>query len=295
MNFFRRFRETVIVGVLLALPFFFLHANLRDPAQATLVDRVVLRASAPIQWVATQAARGVTDVLEEYTYLVDVRADNERLRTENARLREDVARLETEARDNARLRDMLGLRDQLGGDQVFAEVIGKEVSANFRVVRIRVDRGERDRVREGMPVVTPEGLVGQIRRTFGRYADVQLVVDRESRVDIAVQRNGARGMLVGTGQDDRYLCRIQYLLRADEVRVGDVVETSGFGHRFPAHIVVGRVTHVTRRDFGLYQEAEVTPAVSFADFENVSVLLTGSREQLAQEAAGHRDEAAGDL
>lgn len=295
MNFFRRFRETVIVGILLALPFFFLHANLRDPAQATLVDRIVLRASAPLQWVATQAARGVTDVVEQYVYLVDVKQDNERLRVENARLREDVARLETEARDNGHLRELLGLRDQLGGEQVFAEVIGKEVSANFRVVRIRVDRGERDRVREGMPVVTPEGLVGQIRRTFGRYADVQLVVDRESRVDVAVQRNGARGMLVGTGQDDRYLCRIQYLLRADEVRVGDLVETSGFGHRFPAHIVVGRVAHVTRRDFGLYQEAEVTPAVAFGEFENVSVLLTGSREQLAQEAAGHRDEAAGDL
>lgn len=284
----------MIVGVLLALPFFFLHANLRDPGQATLVDRVILRASAPIQWVATQSAHGVTDVLEEYVYLVDVKSDNERLRAENARLRQDVDRLQTESRENARLHDLLGLRDQLGGEQVFAQVIGKEVSANFRVMRVRVDRGERDRVREGMPVVSPDGLVGQIRRTFGRYADVQLVVDRESRVDVAIERNGARGMLVGTGQDDRYLCRIQYLLRVDEVRVGDPVYTSGFGHRFPAHILVGRVSHVTRREFGLYQEAEVTPAVSFADLDGVSVLLVGSREQIAQEAAGaHGD--SGDL
>jgi len=153
------------------------------------------------------------------------------------------------------------------------------------VMRIRLDRGERDRVRSGMPVLAAGGLVGQVRRSWGRYSDVLLTVDRTSAIDVVLQRNGARGMLRGTGDSDQYLCRIQYLLRADEVRVGDLVHTSGLGHRFPPNILVGRVSRVVRRDFGLYQEAEVTPAVNFSTLEEVLIMTAGSREQSVAESA----------
>ncbi len=278
MNFFRRFRDAAICVVLLAVPFFFLNANLKDPARVNVVDRLVLKASAPIQFVATQFARGVSIVWEDYVYLIDVERDNERLRYENARLRQDVARLPAMTRDNKRMRDMLQLRDDVGGDTLSALVIGKEVSPFFRVMRVRLDRGDRDRVRAGMPVVSADGLVGQVRRAWGRYSDVLLTVDRTSAIDVVIQRNGARGMLRGTGESDRYLCRLQYLLRADEVRVGDIVHTSGYGQRFPANIVVGRVTNVVRRSFGLFQEAEVVPAVSFSSLDDVLILTAGSRE-----------------
>ena len=49
MNFYRRFRDAAICVALLALPFFFLRANLRDPARATVVDKALLQISAPIQ------------------------------------------------------------------------------------------------------------------------------------------------------------------------------------------------------------------------------------------------------
>jgi len=292
VNFFRRFRDAVLVAALLAIPFFFLNANLKDPAKTNAVDRVVLQISAPLQWVSTQAARGVSAVIEEYVYLVDVGRENERLHYENARLSQENLRLQGEGQENRRLRDLLQMREQLGGEQLSAQVIGKEVSANFRVVRVRLDRGERDRVKPGMPVVAPEGLVGQVRRTWGRYSDVLLTVDRTSAIDVVLERNGARGMLRGTGESDRYLCRIQYLLRADEVRVGDQVFTSGLGHRFPPNILVGRVTNVVRRDFGLYQEAEVTPAANFSTLEAVSILTMGAREAGSQDGAGVRGDLA---
>jgi rod shape-determining protein MreC len=156
------------------------------------------------------------------------------------------------------------------------------------VVRVRIDRGERDLLRAGMPVVSSEGLVGQIRRTFGRYSDVLLTVDRTSAIDVVIDRTGARGMLRGTGESDRYMCRIQYLARTDEVEVGDEIYTSGLGQRFPSNILIGSVTKVTRQDFGLYQEVEVQPAVNFSALEEVLVLTAGSREQAVVE--GLRDE-----
>jgi rod shape-determining protein MreC len=281
VNFVRKFRDAAIVATLLAIPFFFLKANLTDPAQTTWLDELILKASSPIQYVTTEAARGVSDILEEYVYLVEVEEDNQTLHAENARLEQQVRELRREGEENVRLRELIALRETTPGETLSAQVIGKEVSNYFRVTRIRLDRGERDLVRAGMPVLSPHGLVGQIRRTWGRYSDVLLAVDRTSRIDVVVERTRARGMLVGTGDDNRYACRIEYLERTDEIEVGDEVFTSGLGQRFPAGVLVGTVTRVERQDFGLYQEAEVTPAVDFSDLDEVFVLTAGSREQVA--------------
>jgi rod shape-determining protein MreC len=277
MHLFRRFRDAVVCIVLLALPFFVLRANLNDPSKVNAVDGKILELSAPIQFGATQLAQGVSAVLQEYVYLVDVKRDNDRLRAENVRLHEDNYRLSNAATENRRLRRLLQLRDELRGNLLSAQVIGKEVSSYFRVTRVVLDRGERDHVRPGMPVLTADGLVGQVRRSFSRYADVLLTADKTSAIDVVVQRNGARGMLKGTGADDSYVCQLEQLSRDDDVKPGDVVVTSGLGQRFPASILVGHIKDVVKREYGLYQEATVTPAVNFSRLEEVLVLTAGSR------------------
>lgn len=289
MSYFRRFRDAAISVALLVIPFLFLSANLSDPADTSIIDDAFLQLSRPVQYLATETADAVSGVVEEYVYLVDVKRDNERLRLDAARLEEENRLLRTEARENQRLRDLLALRERLRGDTIAARVISKEISPYFRVVRLRLDRGARDRVRAGMPVVSSQGLVGQVRRTFGRHADVRLTVDRESAVDVIVQRTGARGVLRGTGESDRYAARIQYLQRDDEIEVGDEVYTSGLGRRFPASILVGRVSRVERAEFGLYQEVEVAPTVDFSALEEVLVLTEGARDT-SREDDGDREE-----
>jgi rod shape-determining protein MreC len=277
MHLYRRFRDAALCIVLLALPFFVLRANLKDPSRTNAFDRVILEASAPIQYGTTQFAQGVSALLQEYVYLVDVKHDNDRLRSENARLLDDNNRLATSATENRRLRRLLQLRDELRGNLLSAQVIGKEVSPYFRVTRVVLDRGERDHVRPGMPVLTADGLVGQIRRTYSKYADVLLTADKTSAIDVIVQRNGARGMLKGTGAEENYICQLEQLSRDDDVQPGDIVVTSGLGQRFPASILVGEIKEVTKREFGLYQEATVMPAVHFSRLEEVLVLTAGSR------------------
>lgn len=277
MHLYRRFRDAAICIVLLALPFFVLRANLKDPSRTNAFDRAILEASAPIQFGTTQFAQGVSALLQEYVYLVEVKRDNDRLRAENARLHEDNYRLASSATENRRLRRLLQLRDELRGNLLSAQVIGKEVSPYFRVTRVVLDRGDRDHVKHGMPVLTADGLVGQIRRTYSRYADVLLTADKTSAIDVVVQRNGARGMLKGTGAEDNYVCQLEQLSRDDDVQPGDVLVTSGLGQRFPASIMVGEIKEVVKREYGLYQEATVVPAVHFSRLEEVLILTAGSR------------------
>ena len=284
MHLYRRFRDAVVCIALLALPFFVLRANLADPSRVNALDRAILEFSAPIQYGTTQLAQGISSVLQEYVYLVEVKRDNDRLRAENARLREDNFRLSNAATENRRLRRLLQLRDELRGNLLSAQVIGKEVSPFFRVMRVRLDRGERAHVRAGMPVLTADGLVGQIRRVFSQYADVLLTADKDSAIDVIVQRNGARGMLKGTGAEDSYECTLEQLSRDDDVKPGDVIVTSGLGQRFPASILVGHIKAVVKREYGMYQEATVTPAVNFSRLEEVLVLTAGSRASGIAEA-----------
>lgn len=279
MSQFRRVRDAAIAILLLALPFFVLNANLREPGRENFYDGPILELSAPIQSLAASVAHAVSDVFDDYVFLIEVHEENDRLRARLARLDQEHEQLTAEALENRRLRSLLSLRERVGGQVIAAQVIGRDVSPFFRVTRVEVDRGERDHVREGMPVVSARGLVGQIRRTWGRYSDVLLAVDAGSAVDVIIQRTGSRGMLRGTGEDDRYMSRIEYLGRDDEVRVGDLVHTSGLGQRFPASILVGRITRIVRADSGMFQEVEVAPAVDFSTLDEVLVLEGGSRAE----------------
>lgn len=279
MSQFRRLRDAAIAIALLAVPFFVLNANLHEPGRDNWYDAPILQLSSPIQSLASGVAHAVSDFLDDYVFLVEVREENDRLRARLARLEAEHEVLTAEALENRRLRSLLSLRERLGGQVIAAQVIGRDVSPFFRVTRIEVDRGERDHVAAGMPVVSARGLVGQIRRPFGRYSDVLLAVDAGSAVDVIVQRTGARGMLRGTGEDERYMSRIEYLGRDDEVRVGDLVHTSGLGQRFPASILVGRITRIVRADSGMFQDVEVAPAVDFSTLDEVLVLTEGSRAE----------------
>jgi rod shape-determining protein MreC len=279
MNYFRTLRDGAICVVLLVLPFVVLNSSLKDPSNANALDRTVLELSGGVQWLASQAAYSFSGVFSDYVHLVDVHQESDRLRMDNSRLREEVRTLRVQADENRRLRDLLALRNRIQSETVTAEIIAKEFSRHFRVVRVRLDRGTRDRIQAHMPVVAADGLVGEVRNAAGHYADITLTVDRNSAVDIVIPRTGARGILRGTGDDARYLCQIEYLLRTDDVRVGDEIYTSGLGQRFPASILVGRVSKVTRRTFGLYQQAEVVPSVNFSELGEVLVLTSTVRPE----------------
>lgn len=280
MSAFKRYRDIGVVILLLAVPFFFLRANVRKRDELNALDRVLLRISAPIEFVAARAARGVSNAWEDYVYLVAVRRDNERLAYENARLRETVHRLEQHQVENRELRRLLQLREQLPGDPVSAQVIGKDFTEFFRVTRIVLDRGSRN-IRPHMPVVSPDGVVGAVLRVAGDAVDVQLAVDAAFGIDVEDERTHARGFVRGTGDPSRYACKVENVDSRDEVEVGDLLVTSGKGKWFPKGVPVARVTKVVKREPGRDQEVEAAPAVNFSRLDNVLILVAPPAEAQA--------------
>ena len=282
MNYFQTIRDAAILLALLVGPAAFLRANLRDPSELSWLDRGLLQVSGPVQYVAEWAADGVTSVIEDYVYLVDVKSDNDHLRAENDRLRREMRTLRADAQRAHQLEALLGLRERLATETLTGRVIAKDISPSFRVVRLAVDQGERAGLRAGMPVVADEGLVGQVRRVSGRFADVLLTIDPESRVDVVVGEARARGRIEGLGARSRYRCRIQFDRPEDEVEVGDEVFTSGLGKKFPASILIGYLSKISDQEFGLHQEGEVTPSVDFTRLDEVLILTSGPKDSDAR-------------
>jgi rod shape-determining protein MreC len=252
---FRRYRDIVLVVLLLAVPFFFLRATIRRPEETNALDKALLRVAAPAQYFAARLAHGLSGLVGEYVYLVDVRRDNDQLAYDNARLRARVRSLELAQAENRRLHKLLGMRDTLEDATASAVVLGKNTTPFFRVLQLTVDRPGTP-IKESMPVVTLDGAVGTVKRIAGDTVDVQLAVDSGFGVDVVVERTGARGFVRGTGNLAQYKVHVQYVERADEVAVGDLLVTSGVGCRFPRGLPVARVDRVVRREFAVYQEVE---------------------------------------
>jgi rod shape-determining protein MreC len=273
VNSLRRYRDALIVAFLLAVPFFFLRASIRDPRELNALDRMLMRVSAPVQYVSSLLAREVSNLWGNYVYLVEVKADHQRLVYENARLLDRVRHLEQEEVENRRLKRLLGLKDSIRGDLVSAEVVGKDLTEFFRVANLIVDRSGHE-VRSNMPVVAQDGVVGKVQRVAGDRVDVLLAVDSGSGIDVVDELTGARGFVRGTGDPTRYSCHVELVQRADEVNVGDLLVTSGVGRAFPRGVPVARVSKVVKRDFGMYQSVEATPTVDFSRLEEVLIITS---------------------
>ncbi len=277
MGFYKRYRDTFVVVLLLALPFFFLRATIRRPEDMNWLDQSLMRLAAPVQYAAAALGRGVSHLVGDYVYLVDVKRDNNELYHEVSRLRAETRELARVRAENKRLRSLLGLRDTLPSETASALVIGKDTNAYFRVAHIVLDHPG-VAIRQNMPVVALDGAVGVIKRVVGDSATVELVVDSGFGADVVVERTGARGIVRGIGDDSRYVVRVEYVETDDAVEVGDLLVTSGKGCRFPAGIPVARVTEVVKRDFGIYQSVEAEPTVDFSRLDEVLIVLTDVKE-----------------
>jgi len=278
MTLGRRLLDWGLAGLFLVMPALVLRASLRSPSETSPVDQAVLRVSAPLQAGVSWIVERFGSVWNGYIALVDVEEENRELRAENERLRKDLAVMARKAFDVEALEDVAMLKRATPADTIGARVIAASLSPAFRVVRLRIDRGGKE-VDPGMPVISSQGLIGRIQAVYGTHADVLLTTDPRSSVEVVVKRTGGLGILTGTGAADRYACRIEWLERSTDptadltVKEGDEIFTSGLGGAFPAGLKVGTVRAVSTKDYGMFQEVEVAPAVSFSRLRAVLVLL----------------------
>jgi rod shape-determining protein MreC len=272
LGLIKRYRELILVAVLLVVPLGIFFAHAKRPSERTRFDRAVL-------WVATPIERvvgwGVGGVLRGWYGYVSLRGAHERaqgLQVQVTSLELEKQRLQEVEGEAERLRKLLNFAEQTGQRHyVGARVIGIRLGTVGRQL-LTVDRGTDDGVAPMMPVVVAAGVVGRVHQVNARTADVLVLTDLNSSIAVRVDRTRARANVRGTGKPD--LCRLDYALRTEDVIEGDPVVTSGTDGVFPRGLPVGKVTQLDRRGHGLFQDAKVVPAVDVTELEEVLVLTS---------------------
>ncbi|MDH7602689.1 MAG: rod shape-determining protein MreC [Armatimonadota bacterium] len=193
--------------------------------------------------------------------------ENALLRREVKRLTAENARLANAAQENVRLRQLLELKQNTPLKTIAAEVISRKPSNWFATATI--NRGRRDGVSPGDAVVDFRGLVGQIVEADLLSARVVSITDPSSAVGAMVRRSRSSGVLQGQASD--YLA-LTYLPKDADVKVSDVVVTSGMGRVIPKGFVIGRVVRVMRNLTTGMTTALVRPSVRFDEVEHVLVV-----------------------
>ena len=184
-----------------------------------------------------------------------------------------VARLQTAAAENERLRRLLGADRRGGLDVQLAPILDIDLDPTRQ--RLVLDAGARDGVTVGQSVIDAGGLVGQIIAVRPGSATVLLITDPDHAVPVIVARTGVRLVAYGQGRSDRLA--LPNIPLSGDVKIGDVVITSGLGGRFPAGFPVGTVESLHPDDSHGFLVGELKPAAQLDRGRDVLLL----REQEA--------------
>ena len=231
--------------------------------------RVAIFFISPVQEAVTDSVSFVKGIWSNYFYLVSVAQENDNLKKKLSRAFTKNSQYNEIELSNQRLRNLLSFKETTTSKILAAEVISVDPSSWFKAVII--DKGSSDGVERGLPVVIRQGIAGQVVDVSSRYSKIMLIIDRNSSVDALVQRTRARGIIKGEATAGQ--CLFKYVLRKDDVRVGDTIVASGLDGVFPKGLPIGDVKEVVRRNSGVFQEVRVVPYIDFEKLEEVLVIL----------------------
>ncbi|MCJ1884918.1 rod shape-determining protein MreC [Pseudomonas sp. LA21] len=243
----------------------------------------------PFYGVADFPVRAWEGVRDQFTSRSELLAENERLKAEQLLMQRRLQKLATLTEQNVRLRELLNSSALVDDKVLVGELIG--VDPNPFTQRILIDKGEKDGVFQGQPVLDASGLMGQVVEVMPYTARVLLLTDTTHSIPVQVNRNGLRAIAVGTGNPERL--ELRYVADTADIKEGDLLVSSGLGQRFPAGYPVATVKEVLHDTGGPFATIRAVPTAKMNRSRYVLLVFTDSRtpEQRATDAAEAQAEA----
>jgi rod shape-determining protein MreC len=270
-NLMSRYRNVTILVAILFIQVLGLAVQVkRRSAGADESTRIIrlwtVSAVTPLEKAIVWCQNGLGGIWNNYVYLRGVRQENRDLKFEIEQLRLDQVRLSDDAQQARRLQALLGFKEQYIAKTVAAQVIGSSGSEQSRSVYI--DQGTSAGVEKDMAVITADGLVGKVLRTYGSSAQVLLISDQSSGVGVILDKSRLQGVIKGTAAGEVILEKV---MTDEQVAPGDLIVTSGGDQIFPKGITVGTVMKVSP-GADLFLNIRVKPAANLSRLEEVLVI-----------------------
>ena len=174
-------------------------------------------------WITDLPGRLWDGIASQFGSRTELVAENEKLKTENLLYQGRMQKLAALTEQNVRLRELLNSSALVNEKVEVAELIGMD--PNPFTHRIIINKGERDGVVLGQPVLDARGLMGQVVELMPYTSRVLLLTDTTHSIPVQVNRNGLRAIASGTGNPERL--ELRHVADTADIKEGDLLVSSG--------------------------------------------------------------------
>lgn len=242
------------------------------------VKSIFIEIIAPLEYTVSWPITSLEELVRNMASKKDLLDENTKLHIQNVLLQAKVQKLVALEQENAELRGLVSAITPTKERFLIAELLA--VSTNSVSQEIVLDKGKKDDVYVGQPVLDAHGIMGQVILVSTNTSVVLLVTDAESAIPVQVARNGVRAIAIGAG--DGGTLELTGLSETADVKAGDLLVTSGLGSRFPEGYPLGVVVRSERIPGERFLSVIVAPSAHVN--QNRQVLLVWPHLVLQQDA-----------
>lgn len=227
----------------------------------------------PLEYlVSLPAAAGnwAVDALATRNHLLD---ENRRLREQQLKLEARLQKFDALQAENIRLREMLQSSQKVGERLLVAELMAVDMDPFKR--QVVLNKGARDGVFRGHPVLDAKGVMGQVTSVSAFSSVAMLITDPSHAIPVQVNRNGLRAIALGTGEADSL--EVPHIPNNADIRVGDLLVTSGLGQRFPPGYPVAVISRIDIDPTRPYATVTARPTAHLERVREVLLVWPGHR------------------
>ncbi len=214
--------------------------------------------------------------------------ENKRLKKQQLIMASELQKYEALDAENARLRQLLSSTVQLDQRKMITRLVYIGVQPDRH--HLVLDKGSREGVYIGQSVLDSHGLTGQVVNVGLLSSTVLLVTDPRHAVPVMINRTGVRAIAEGTGKVD--VLRLSHLQNNVDIRVGDLIVSSGLGGTFPIGYPVGRISRINHDVDSPFAQVLAEPAAKLEQSREFLLIWQKEREppgpldQLSTEPTG---------
>ena len=295
-SFFSRFKNALVLIAILLVQTIALATQMSRPADPVHPDGPKIRLVrlwaiallTPAERLSHWSGHSIRTGWANYIALRGVRQQNADLQKQIAQLRLERAALAENALEGQRLAALVAFKQHYIATTVVAQVLGTSGSDQSRLLTL--DKGANDGLRPGMPVITPDGVVGKLRGVYPGTSQLLLLSDPTSGAGVMLQSTRIRAILHGTSSGG---ITINNLTQDDRIKPGEQVLTSGGDQVYPRGLPVGTIESI-RPDpqHQPYTLIQLRPAANLNRLEEVLVITStaqgldpATQQELATDAA----------
>ncbi|MCK5696072.1 MAG: rod shape-determining protein MreC [Desulfobacula sp.] len=268
--FSRKLFIFVGLALFIAINFIVITMSSKKSLPVMGIERLFISVTSPFQLAVTKTIYFTQNVWDTYFMAVLAVKENSELKEQLGKAIEITNRYEELELENIRLKKFVNFTSLVPDTYVAAQIVARDPSPWFKTIMI--DKGAKDGLLKGSPVLVSEGIVGQLLEVAKNYSKVLLITDRNSAVDALVQNSRVRGIVKGNNEDN---CSFEYALRKNEVKEGETIVSSGLDQVFPKGLKIGKILKVTKIHSQLFQDIRIETSVDFNKLEEVLVFKNG--------------------